>query len=57
MIFILLVAATLITFVVRVLFRELLVPVLLLFIIGYTIIWINGPPNQMLESSTHLNSP
>ena len=57
MIFILFVAATLITLVVRVLFRELLIPVLLLFVIGYSIIWINGTPNQMVESSTHLNSP
>lgn len=43
MILVLFVAATLGAFVVRVLLRQLFVPVLLLFAIGYTIIWINGP--------------
>lgn len=46
MILVLFVAATLGAFVIRVLLRQLFVPVLLLFAIGYTIIWINGPPRH-----------
>lgn len=54
MTFVLFIAATLGTLVVRVLFRELFVPVLLLFVIGYAMMWVNGEPtdNAAMDTST-----
>jgi cell shape-determining protein MreD len=52
MIFILFIVATLGTLVVRVLFQELFIPVLLLFVIGYTMMAIKGVPHDNAATST-----